>query len=315
MELSHNNRVLFDPTSHSYLLDGSKLLMGCTELMKKHNLGADYDGIPEATLKKAAEVGTAIHREIQAYDDGELSNPSPLIEDYKRLLRTNHLKSVANEYGVSDYELVASAIDKVYETKGGKAVLVDIKTTQKLHRRAVEWQLGCYKVWFERQNPGIEVAYCAALWIDKKSKRINDFITIDPVSEEEVNALLDCERNGQLYVDGNETPGAELVLTDAELTTYVSAYDSVLAFKAKVDEAQAKLKEFDKKILEYLQKNNIDEMVAPHGIRFKVKKGYESTRVDITALKEKFPAVYAKVTKKSTTSASLLVSKKEEEWK
>ena len=133
------------------------------------------------------------------------------------------------------------------------------------------------------------------------------------MSESEVEALLECEKNGALFVRENKANDASLVLTDAELTTYVSAYDSVLAFKAKVDEAQAKLKEFDKKILEYLQKNNIEEMVAPHGIRFKVKKGYESTRVDSTALKEKFPAVYEKVKKTTVTGASLLVSKKESE--
>ena len=80
MELTRSNRVYFDATSHSYLLDGETLLMGVTELMKKHGLGADYSGIPEATLRKAAEEGTAIHQEIEAYDNGEsvlsLSKPA-----------------------------------------------------------------------------------------------------------------------------------------------------------------------------------------------------------------------------------------------
>ena len=95
MELTRSNRVYFDATSHSYLLDGETLLMGVTELMKKHGLGADYSGIPEATLRKAAEEGTAIHQEIEAYDNGESVFASELIDEYRNLLSNYGLKSVA----------------------------------------------------------------------------------------------------------------------------------------------------------------------------------------------------------------------------
>ena len=132
-------RVFFEPTSHSYVLDGETLLMGVTSLMKKHGLSPDYSGIPEATLRKAAEEGTAIHKEIQDYENGISVLASDLISEYKKL----GLKFIASEYQVTDYETVASAIDGIYEgSKKKKVKLVDFKTTQKYHRRSLEWQLG-----------------------------------------------------------------------------------------------------------------------------------------------------------------------------
>ena len=62
MQLANNTRIFFDETSHTYLLDDDKILIGVTSLMKKFGLSPDYSGIPEATLKKAAEEGTAIHK-------------------------------------------------------------------------------------------------------------------------------------------------------------------------------------------------------------------------------------------------------------
>ena len=84
MELTHYNKVTFDPISHSYLY-GDTLLMGVTGLMKKHSLGADYSDIPEWRLREAAEQGTAIHEEIEQYDDGEAVFASELIDEYRKL--------------------------------------------------------------------------------------------------------------------------------------------------------------------------------------------------------------------------------------
>ena len=308
MQLHHDNRVFFENTTHSYLLDGEKLLMGVTSLMKKHSLSADYGGIKKEVLENAAKEGTAIHHELQDYEEGKTVFASELIDEYKRL----GLKFIEAEYPVSDYELVASAIDMVYEgSKPNTVSLWDIKCTSKYHQRALEWQLGIYKVLFEKQNPDIEVESCYCLWIDKKARKINRVIRVEPVTKEEVEALLDCERRGVLYVDGQTTPGADLVLSNTELAMYVDSYDKILKFKEKIKEAEEVLKGLDERILQYLTKQGVEEMEGPEGIRFKVKKPYTSERVDSTALKKNFPAVYEKCKKTTTTGASLMVSKKQ----
>ena len=310
MELNRNTRVFFEPTSHSYLLDGDTLLMGVTELMKKHNLSADYSAIPEAVLKKAAEEGTAIHLEIEKYDDGEAVFASELIDEYKKICAANGLKSVASEYLISDYEVIASAIDKVYEGPRKGAVLVDIKSTLELHRRPLEWQLGIYKVYFERLNPGVPVEGCYCLWIDKKKRTIKGLVPIEPVSEAEVVALIEAEKRGEIYIDENAKPDASLVLESKELASYVGGYNKVAELKARIKQIEDALKDADAKLLAYMEKNNLDEMAAPGGV-IKRKAAYTQTRVDSAKLKEQFPAVWQKVAKETQVKGSISYKPKE----
>lgn len=301
MELSRNNRILFDPVSHSYLLDGEKLLLGVTALMQKHKLGADYGGIRKEVLDNAAKEGTEIHREIQDYEKGETVFASELIDDYKKL----GLKFIDAEYPVSDYEIVASAIDCVYYgSKPDTVILVDIKCTQKYHRRPVEVQLGIYKVLFERENPTIKVEGCYCLWCDKKSRRIKEFIPVEPMTEAEVDALLDCERNGLIYVDENAMPDADIIIPTEELAAYVANANKIADLKAAIKEIEAKMAENDAKILEYMESANLDKMAAPGGV-FTRKKAYAQERVDSAKLKKEFPAVFAKCTKTTTVKGSI----------
>ena len=53
-----------------------------------------------------------------------------------------------------------------------------------------------------------------------------------------------------------------------------------------------------------MEDNNIDKINAPGGT-FTRKAAYETTRVDATALKNNYPAVYAKVAKTSITKGSI----------
>ena len=300
MELARNSKVFFEEFTHIYLLDG-KVLMGVTGLMKKHHLSADYSHIRKEVLDQAAEIGTAIHREIEAYDNGEPVVMNDLLKEYKAL----GLKHVASEYLVSDDEMVASSIDGVYEGSAENTViLVDYKTTSKVHTRALEWQLGIYQVLFRRQNPDIKVEGCYCLHIDKHKRKILGFIPITPVSEEEVNALFDCERRGEIYQDTEEQVSVPF-LADVDLASYLANYRQVQEMKAVVKELEAKLKEIDSRILTYMTDNGINEMQAGDEGVFRVTKEYTKTTLDSTKLKKELPDVYEKYSKETRVSASL----------
>lgn len=303
MELTHDNKVAFDPISHSYLY-GDTLLMGVTGLMKKHSLGADYSDIPEWRLREAAEQGTAIHEEIEQYDDGVAVFASELIDEYRKLCLEYGLKSVESEYLVTDYELIASSIDKVYEAQNGDAVIVDIKTTAELHKRALQWQLGIYGVLFHRMNPDIQINGYYCLWIDKKKRSIRGFIPIEPVSESEVLALLDAERNGLLYIDENDMVDVSVAVPEKELATYVANASKIAELKAQIKEIELMMKQNDSRVLEYMEQHNLDKMVAPGGT-FSRKASYIQVRVDSDKLKSLYPAVYDKVKKEVNVKSSL----------
>ena len=301
MELQENKKVFFDPVSHTYLL-GDKMLIGVTSLMAKHGLSPDYSGIPKATLMKAAEEGTAVHREIQDYDNGLSVLRTPLIEEYIKLCQENGLNFVHSEYLISDDELVASSIDCVYEGKKG-VVLVDIKTTTKPHIRPLQFQLGIYKVLFERQT-GIKVAECYCLHIDRKERTIKGLVPIEPVSEAEVDALLLAEKEGRIYIDQHEEPSAELVLTDEELTAYVTQQAEIARLKEQIKGIEETLKGLDARVLAYMTENNLETLDGGGGV-FKVKKAYERATIDTARLKKMQPGIYDQYKKVTTVAASL----------
>ena len=301
MELQDNKRVFFDPVSHTYLM-GDKVLIGVTSLMAKHGLSPDYSGIPEATLKKAAAEGTAIHQEIEDYDNGVSVLRTPLIEEYIDICRENGLIFARNEYLISDDELVASSIDGVYGPENDIS-LVDYKTTQKVHRRPLAWQLGIYKVLFERQT-GRKVAKCYCLHIDKKERTIKGLVPIEPVSEAEVDALLLAEKEGRIYIDQYEEPSAELVLTDAELTAYVTQQNEIARLKEQIKGIEETLKGLDKRVLDYMLENNLSELQGGGGT-FKVKAAYERASVDVPRLRKLQPGIYEQYKKVTTVAASL----------
>lgn len=301
MELRNNDKVFFEPISHTYLM-GDKMLIGVTSLMEKHGLSPDYSGIPKATLMKAAEEGTAIHREIEDYDNGISVLRTPLIEEYIAICQERGLIFAQNEFLVSDNELVASSIDGVYGPENAIS-LVDYKTTQKVHRRSLEWQLGIYRVLFERQT-GLKVANCYCLHIDKKERAIKGLVPIEPVSEAEVDALLLAEKEGRIYIDEYEEPSAELVLTDEELTAYVTQQAEIARLKEQIKGIEETLKGLDKRVLDYMLENDLVTLPGGGG-EFRLKRAYERTTIDTERLRRMQPGIFEQYSKTSTVQASV----------
>lgn len=306
MHLVNNNRVYFDDVSHTYLLDDDKVLTGVTTLMKKYGLSPDYSGIPESVLRKAAEEGTAIHKEIEDYLNGVSVLNTELIEDYKTLNKKFPLKHIASEYIVSDNETVASAIDGVFEGQkfNNTVMLIDYKTTTQVHTRSLEWQLGIYKVLFERQNPGIKVDDCWCLHIDKKKRRILKLIRINPVSELEVDALLAAEKNGKPYVD-TFTPASASLAIQENLPTYIRQINLISELKARLKEAEAFIKDCDSKFIAYMQENNLVELSTGEGT-IKLKNGYQRKTVDTAKLAKDYPQLASKYEKITEVSPSII---------
>ena len=301
MELRSNDKVFFDPLSHTYLA-GDKVLIGVTSLMKKHGLAPDYSGIPEATLMKAAAEGTAIHKEIEDYDNGVSVLRTPLIEEYARICQEYGLIFAQNEFLVSDNELVASSIDGVYGPENAIS-LVDYKTTQKVHTRSLEWQLGIYKVLFERQT-GLKVSKCYCLHIGKKDRTIKGLVPIEPVSDAEVDSLLLAEREGRIYIDLHEEPSAELVLTDAELTAYVTQQAEIARLKEQIKGIEETLKGLDKRVLDYMLENDLVTLPGGGG-EFRLKRAYERTTIDTERFRRMQPGLFEQYSKTSIVQASV----------
>lgn len=304
MELQNNPKIFFSPEAHIYLMD-DKELIGVTSLMKKHGLSPDYSDIPDAVLRKAADEGTRLHKIIEDYDNGETILTSEFLDEYREICRNNGLVFACNELLVSDEETVASMIDGVYKgSKPDTFILVDYKSTQKIHWRSISWQLSIYKVLFERQFPGAKVESVKVLHLDQKRDKVLGLYSVDEIPEAEVDALLLAEKEGRIYVDENDIPSAYLVLQEQELATYVANATKIAELKAVIKELEKAMKAQDEKVRIYMEDNNIETMSAPGG-EFKLKKSYTQERVDSNMLKEKWPSIWKAVRKTITVNGSI----------
>ena len=291
MELYNNTTVKFDALTHSYFTNGNKRLIGVTSLMAKHELSPNYSNVLSAVLKKAAERGTAVHKLIEAYDNGETVEETPELTAYRKL----GLKIVASEYLVSDNEFVASSIDKVVFVDENTVDLADIKTTSVLHKEAVNWQLSIYKYLFLLQNPHIKVRNLFAIWVRNGKAQIENVGVEIPVKE--IQRLFKCEREGVLYVEGEH-------VLPVEARALVANLVKINELKATIKALEDACSQETDKVMEYMQKRGLKTLTEPEGT-FTLKDSYTREAVDTKALKEKEPDIYKRFIKTSTVKPSL----------
>lgn len=318
MELVRNDSVVFEPFTHSYLC-GDNVLKGVTTLMKEHGLAADYEGIKEDVLARAAARGTAIHSMLEDYDNGKAVVTSDVLSDdgtvvckaatMGKILKSYSdlgLRVAASEYLVSDNELVASSIDKVLETDSPDEVeLADVKTTSTLHRDALAVQLGIYKVLFEMQNPGLRVRSCYGIHIDTKSGKARK-VDVEPWSEENVKALFEAEREGRVYETSRKSPRWHLssVLAGVNVPAYIGALENIQALRKALKSAEDFCRGYDARIAEWMEANGVTELEAGTG-RITLVHSSERAVLDTTKLREENPEIYEKYKRLTPVKASI----------
>ena len=84
--------------THTYLYDGV-VLPSITQLLKV-KFGNKYNGIPKATLERAAEQGTAVHKAIEDYERDGIESDLPELRNYKFLKKAYNFECVSNEVPV-----------------------------------------------------------------------------------------------------------------------------------------------------------------------------------------------------------------------
>lgn len=305
MKLKQQKKVAFDPICHQYFFEGRQLI-GVTSLMAKHGLSPDYEGVPQGVLEKAAEKGTALHLLLEKYDGGEsvvvkTDAEKRTIKDYKAL----GLNCLASEFLVSDLATTASFIDKVYGRGENEVELCDIKTTAQIHDRALSWQLSIYKYLFLLANPKAKVVGLSVLQFDKNTGELKAYRPVREIPEEKVRQLLDCEAMELPFEDdGEDIPSAELALPENELAEYVAVSEQLLALKNSIDLLTEKKKEYDARVLAYMDKEGLTTLKAETG-EFRLRRGSSRTTIDTKALKAAYPDIAERFSKTSETSASL----------
>lgn len=160
--------IRFNEKDHTYTL-GDRTYKGITSTLIPFAYPHTYDlpkGMTEEqwqeVLDKAAQKGTAVHRDIQAYlSDGDFpTTPEGL--SWMEMESQHKVEWIANEYLVTSQRF-ASQID-IVALVDGELSIIDIKRTSELHYDTVTLQTSLYRKWFERMNPGLKVTRLYVFW-------------------------------------------------------------------------------------------------------------------------------------------------------
>lgn len=312
MKLKNNTKVKYYDFGHKYFLNGKKELCGVTSLMAKHGLSANYADIPEAVLKHAAEMGSLAHKTIEDYCDGLPTVDCGLLKSFRKL----GLNIISTEYLISDNKVTASSIDLVHQETENSVWLIDMKRTSTTHTYALSWQLGIYKYLFELANPEINVEACYCLRIEKGDKdsvendECKPLIPIEPQPANKVIDLLECEKRGEIYNDPDaqeEVGELDLVVSEKDIVTLSTAMNSIKAYETMLKAENDKIAEIKDRIYNYMLEHGTSELVSGN-VQIKLKKPYETTRVDSTNLKKFYPEIYEDCSKKTEVKGNITIN-------
>lgn len=238
----YQSPVRFEEEAHEYWL-GDKQLSGITGIIKAMCFPDEYKDVPPEVLKKAAERGSAVHKDIELIDECPLLQP--LTEEgrnYQKLKEKYGLVTLANEYVVSDESRIASCIDLVFE--GG--ILGDIKTVSKLNTEYVSWQLSIYAWLFERQNPEIKINRLVAIHLRGKIARVID---VERKPTEVVEKLISDYFSG-LIPEQTETTSD----VPAEI---LSAREQLISLLQQQKEIESQVSDFKSRMLALMEEQGV----------------------------------------------------------
>lgn len=290
--------VVFDKENHTYYL-GSKQLQGITGLLERKLFPTKYAGVDEETLQKAADYGTQVHEQI-AEDDGADEFVLDEVLSYRKIITANNLKPIAHEYLVTDSDKYASAIDLVFENEDGTVDLADIKTTYKLDKDYVSWQLSIYAYLFELCNPGLKVNNLYGLWLrDEKSS----YEKVYRHDKDEVLRLLTDDTEDTFLPDAPKMP-ADIV----EMASQLEEYFTMLKRYEKQYKEQEK--EFKTRLTKLMGEAGIYN-ISIGGLKISYVKGYTKSSIDSTRLKKEMPEVVEKYSKTTNVSPTIKITQDE----
>ena len=290
--------IEFREDTHEYFLDGRKLI-SVTQLMRKHGLAPSYDAVPSEILRAKAERGTLIHKEIENYIKRREFGFTNELENFVSHIKKHDVTPLASEFIVHN-DVVAGTVDMISEELG-EVVINDFKTTATLHKEAVSWQLSIYAYLNETGHCATK-AKAYHFQPDGTLKVVD--IPFKPMAE--VERLLECERNGEIYTQSvavvvNETALAELV----EVESLIKSIEE----QKKVAEAQAV--ELRAALMQAMEQNGVTSF-ENENIKVTYVAATTRTAIDSAKLKKELPEIAEKYAKTSNVKASLRITLKED---
>lgn len=293
------DKVKFNKKNHTYTLikeNGEKCnLTSVTTLLKKHGISPDYSNVNENVLEAKAERGSVIHEELEQFINHKQIGFTGELEQFIAACKAKNILPSKSEFMVWNDE-IAGTVD-VAGVIDGQTFLGDFKTTVTLHREAVAWQLSLYAYLL---NEKFDKLLCIH-FPDAETCKV---VEIQPIPTEEIERLLECERNCELY----QKKTLELDTVSCEkIITIQQELKSLDDRKKELEQTESELK---KMLIEKMEETGVKSIDNDY---FKITYIAPSIRetLDFAKLKKELPEVANQYVKTTAIKASVRITLKD----
>lgn len=283
-------KIKFIPETHQYFL-GKKELTSITTLLKRHGLATDFSEvmISPSVLADARDRGNKIHKEVSDWVKDRIEPTTREAIRITHLLNTMATADLKSEYIVHNDE-IAGTVD----LSNGNKTIIDIKTGRNIDITACSWQLSLYEYLDYKHYDDLLV-----LHFPKDAEDLH-LISMPRIPKEEIERLLECERNCEIY----QPKTIELATVNAEISTKITQAIQT------IDKLEKDIKSFKKMVLNEMEEKGIKKFDNGE-ISITYIEPYKKNTLDSEKLKEELPDVYKKYSKESEVKASVKIVKKE----
>lgn len=223
--------LVFDEETHRYTYQG-KELKSITRLLADQHISPSYDGVNQELLKKSAEYGNQVHKEIEDYVKTGKVGKSIELSNFIKWLETSGYEVVGCEYIVHN-DNYAGKVDLLLRHKEtGVYVIVDIKTTSTIHKESVSWQVSLYNYLGKQLHHEIEALVGLCLHFTKTGELEVESIAIK--SDKDIESLLAADIDGKQFVYEIKKVDSAVAKV-GELETLIKSYKDLIA-QAQMEE-------------------------------------------------------------------------------
>lgn len=180
--------IEFNEELHQYTING-KIIPSVSEIIKRI-LPGQYDSIPEWILQRAAEFGTDVHSMIEVYNvhgmylPAEDERKNHCLDEWIKL--KDGIEITSSEMMVNYKDIYCGTFDALAKIDG-QTVLMDYKTTSKVHTEHLTLQLNLYRLAYENLT-GERVDRLIGVWLPKTGE--GKLVECDLIPDEELMGMI-----------------------------------------------------------------------------------------------------------------------------
>ena len=203
--------IEFNEELHEYHVNGRKADISVTALIDKQISKTEWHTIPADVLQKAADYGTAVHLDLELFvRDGKTPEFNET-KNFQKFLKSNPLATPRTEFrlALEHRGLLLTGTADLMAYLNMIPIIADYKTTSVIYEESVRWQMSLLDYMARKLHGAIvngslfEYTPAQKLFVfhfDKKKQGQFTPVEVAPISDIEIERMLDAEAAGQEYV-------------------------------------------------------------------------------------------------------------------